>query len=410
MELDINNYIRQCENDAKNEFEKIEEIALFNQRKVLDAFRNNGINSTHFYPTTGYGYDDVGRTMLCKVFSEVFRAEDSIVSPLIANGTHALTLALFGLLRPGDSLLSITGKPYDTLDEVITGQGNGSLADYKINSCNVELTERGEYDFAQIKEKMIALCPKVVFLQRSKGYAWRDAMSIEKIEEGIDFVRKIDKNVTILIDNCYGEFVDKKEPIEVGADVIVGSLIKNPGGGIAPTGGYISGKKSCIEQISYRFTAPSLGMEVGSYIGGYLLYFQGLFLAPSTVKNALKGNVLIGYALRPFSFETMPKPGDMPYDIIKSIKFNTAEELIAFCQLIQKISPVESYVVPEPWDMPGYAHQVIMAAGTFVQGASIELSADGTVRPPYVAYLQGGLTYEHCKLTAMEIVKFFSEK
>lgn len=410
MITDINKYIIECEEKARIEFAKIDEIALFNQKKVLDAFRENNVNATHFAPSTGYGYDDVGRITLCKVFSDIMKTEDSIVSPLIANGTHALTLALFGILRPGDKLLSITGKPYDTLDEVITGKGIGSLFDYNIGFSCVDLTAEGEYDFDTIRKIMVENKPKLVFIQRSKGYAWRDAFSVAKIEEGIKFVKSIDHDVIVVVDNCYGEFVEKKEPSEVGADVIVGSLIKNPGGGIAPTGGYISGKKSCITQISYRFTAPSLGMEVGSYIGGYLPYFQGLFLAPSTVKNALKGSVLIGYALRDFSFKTLPEPGKMPYDIIKSIKFDTAEQLIAFCQLIQRLSPVESYVVPEPWDMPGYSHQVIMAAGTFIQGSSIELSADGTVRPPFVAYLQGGLTYEHCRLAIEEIIRYLNDR
>ena len=405
----IKEYIENCEELAKNEFKLLDNIALFNQKKVLDAFRKNKINPTHFCGTSGYGYDDVGRDTLCKLFSDILGTESAIVSPLIANGTHAITLALFGLLRPNDLMLSIAGKPYDTLDEVINGKGNGSLADFGVKYQQIDLLN-DTFDYDQIAEKVKTLRPKVVFIQRSKGYAWREAFSVYVIEKAIKLVKDIDKDAIVVVDNCYGEFVEDKEPSEVGADVIIGSLIKNIGGGIAPTGGYVAGKSQFIEQISYRMTAPSLGMEVGSYISGYLQYYQGLFLAPSTVKNALKGSVLAGYALREFGYETMPKIGQMPYDIIKSIKFNNREEMIKFCQLIQQYSPVDSYVTPEPWGMPGYNDEVIMAAGTFVQGASLELTADGAVREPYVAYLQGGLTYEHYKIVLMEIVEYFSNE
>ena len=405
----IKEYIENCEELAKNEFKLLDNIALFNQKKVLDAFRKNKINPTHFCGTSGYGYDDVGRDTLCKLFSDILGTESAIVSPLIANGTHAITLALFGLLRPNDLMLSIAGKPYDTLDEVINGKGNGSLADFGVKYQQIDLLN-DTFDYDQIAEKVKTLRPKVVFIQRSKGYAWREAFSVYVIEKAIKLVKDIDKDAIVVVDNCYGEFVEDKEPSEVGADVIIGSLIKNIGGGIAPTGGYVAGKSQFIEQISYRMTAPSLGMEVGSYISGYLPYYQGLFLAPSTVKNALKGSVLAGYALREFGYETMPKIGQMPYDIIKSIKFNNREEMIKFCQLIQQYSPVDSYVTPEPWGMPGYNDEVIMAAGTFVQGASLELTADGAVREPYVAYLQGGLTYEHYKIVLMEIVEYFSNE
>ena len=404
----VDEYIRKCEKAAEKEFAALDDVAFFNQKKVLDAFRENRVAAVHFTPSTGYGYDDVGRETLCKLFAAVMGAEDAVVSPLIANGTHALTLALFALLRPGDTLLSVTGKPYDTLDEVISGDGNGSLRDFGINFVKTELTENGEIDFENIEIAIKKCKPKVVFIQRSKGYAWRDALSVEKIGEAIAKIKEICADAVFVVDNCYGEFVQKKEPTEVGADVIVGSLIKNPGGGIAPTGGYICGKKEYIRSVAYRLTAPSLGMEVGSCLSGYLPYYQGLFLAPSAVRNALKGSVLAGYALQGFGFETMPKPGNMPYDIIESIKFDTAEQLVAFCGEIQKASPVDSYVTPLPWDMPGYDHQVVMAAGAFVQGASLELSADGAVREPYVAYLQGGLTYEHCKLAITEIVKYFN--
>ncbi len=407
---EMNEILKVFEEKAKKELDKIDEIAFFNQKKVLDAFIKNRISATHFYPSTGYGYDDIGRDTLGKLFSDILKTEASIVSPLIANGTHALTLMLFGLLRPDDMLFSIAGKPYDTLDDVITGKNIGSLADYGIKYVQADLSDNGEPDYPEIKRILQENDKiKVVFIQRSKGYSWRNAFSVDKIGEMIAFVKNIRPEVKVVVDNCYGEFVDTREPSEVGADVIVGSLIKNMGGGIAPTGGYISGTKECIEQISYRFTAPSLGLEVGSCMSGYLPYYEGIFLAPSTVKNALKGNVLLGYAMDDLGYESMPSKGDMPYDIIKSIKFNTAEELVAFCGLIQKISPVDSYVTPLPWDMPGYNHQVVMAAGTFIQGASIELSADGTVREPYIAYLQGGLTYEHCKLAICEILKYFKK-
>lgn len=396
--------IENCEKNAEILFKELAETALFNQEKVLNAFYKNRINYAHFMPTTGYGYDDIGREALNKIYADVFCAESALVSPLIANGTHALTLALFGILRPGDLLLSIAGKPYETLDDVISGKNNGSLSDFGISYCEIDLTEECSFDLPKIKSALISEKPKAVFLQRSKGYLWREALSVLQMAKIIEFVKDIAPETIIIVDNCYGEFVEKNEPTEYGADVAVGSLIKNVGGGIAPTGGYIVGKKQLIEQISYRLTAPSLGSEVGSYAGGYRLFFQGLFLAPSVVKNALMGNVLAGFALEKVGCDTMPRAGCRPYDIINSIKFNTAEELIAFCQSIQRVSPIDSYVTPEPWDMPGYPHQVIMAAGTFIQGASLELTADGTVREPYVAYLQGGLTYEHCKLALINIL------
>ena len=396
--------IDECEKKANKEFEALSEIALENQKRVLDAFRRHKISAMHFHGSTGYGYDDVGRDTLAELFADIFGTESAIVSPLIANGTHALSLALFGLLGRGDSLVSIAGKPYDTLDEVINGENIGSLKDIGVRYGQVDMTHEGEFDKEGIQTAINEYKPKVVFIQRSKGYLWRDALSVEKIAEIAVFIRELSPFSYIVVDNCYGEFTEKKEPTHVGADVCIGSLIKNAGGGIAPTGAYICGKKDCIDKIARRFTAPSLGMEVGSYLSGYLPFYQGLFLAPSTVKNALMGNVLSGYVFEKLGFETMPKPGNMPYDIIKSIRFNTAEQLVSFVQRIQKLSPVDSYVTPEPWDMPGYTHPVVMAAGTFVQGASLELSADGTVREPFVAYMQGGLTYEHCKIALTEIL------
>ncbi len=396
--------VEKCEKAAKKEFQKIADIALRNQEKVLKAFEKYRLSGTHFIGTTGYGYDDAGRETLNKVFAEIFSTDAAIVSPLIANGTHAISLTLFGLLQRGDLLVSIAGKPYDTLDEVISGDGNGSLKDMGVRFEQCDLTVRGDFDWKAIRH-LLAKKPKVVFVQRSKGYLWRDALSVEKIGKAVEFVKKINSDTLVVVDNCYGEFVQDIEPTDVGADVAVGSLIKNIGGGIAPTGGYICGNQDSIDRIARRLTAPSLGLEVGSYLPGYLPFFQGLFLAPSTVKNALMGNVLSGYLFRELGFETMPKAGEMPHDIIKSIRFDSAERMVDFCRMIQKLSPVESFVSPEPWAMPGYTHPVVMAAGTFIQGASLELSADGTVREPYVVYLQGGLTYEHCKLALTAVVE-----
>lgn len=404
MELSIaKQLIKNAEITSKELFDEISETALYNQEKVLNSFFKNKVNYSHFNPTTGYGYDDIGRDNLNRIFSDVFGAEDALVSPLIANGTHALTLALFGLLRPGDLLYSIAGKPYDTLDDVINGEGNGSLKEFGIKYIYTDFYDSG-FDLEAIKQVLTEQDPKVVFIQRSKGYLWREALSIEAITAIIGFIRNLKPDVIIMVDNCYGEFTEKKEPCEVGADLAVGSLIKNPGGGIAPTGGYIVGRKSVIEQISYRLTAPSLGSEVGSYAAGYRLFYQGLFMAPSVVSNVLKFNVVASKVLTECGCKTMPESGKRPYDIINSVKFDTATELIEFCRIIQSVSPIDSYVTPEPWDMPGYPHQVIMAAGTFVQGASLELTADGTVREPFVAYLQGGLTYEHCILALEKVL------
>lgn len=397
--------IKCCEKEAKNLFDELAENALINQEKVLDAFIKNRVDSYCFTQTTGYGYDDKGRDTLNRLFADVFGTEDAIVSPLIVNGTHALTLSLFGVLRPNDTMLSIAGKPYDTLDEVINGDNNGSLKEFGINYMQTDLTDNNEFDYYAIETALNKNHPKLVFIQRSKGYLWREALSIKKIKEIAAFIKKIKPKTIIFVDNCYGEFVEGLEPTQIGCDLIAGSLIKNAGGGIAPTGGYIAGKSELIKQISFRLTAPSLGMEVGSYIGGYRLYYQGLFLAPSIVKNTLMGNVLTSYVMKEVGCDTMPVAGKRPYDIINSIKLNNADKMIRFCKTIQSISPVESHVSPEPWGMPGYSDEVIMAAGTFIQGSSIELSADGAVRPPYTVYLQGGLSYEHCKLALIKILQ-----
>ncbi|MDD4316832.1 MAG: methionine gamma-lyase family protein [Clostridia bacterium] len=395
----INNAEKFCE----AVFADIDAIALFNQRKVLDAFTKNHISSGHFMPSTGYGYDDRGRDTLNKLFSYIFGAEDAIVSPLIANGTHAISLALFGLLRPNDTLLCISGKPYDTLDEVINGQNIGSLRDFSINFDQIEY-KNGVYDVAAIKEYLAHTKPKTVLIQRSKGYAWQDSIDLLSMELIISIIKKLSEQTIIIVDNCYGEFCEKIEPTEIGADIAVGSLIKNPGGGIAPTGGYIVGKAVYIDLIARRLTAPSLGKEVGSYFASYLPFYQGLFLAPSTVKNALKGCALAGKVFSLLGYEVLPASELKPQDIICAIKFNNKQQLITFCQAVQRISPIDSFATPEPWDMPGYSHQVIMAAGTFIQGGSLELTADAPIKEPYIGYLQGGLTYEHIKLAIAEMI------
>lgn len=398
-----------AETKAKATFDEIESRALFNQKKVLDAYRNARISYYHFNPTSGYGYSDAGREKLSEVFAEVFGAESAIVSPNIVSGTHALTIAMFGLLKSGDLLLSATGSPYDTLQEVISGKDNGSLADYKINYDEIQL-KYGGIDREALESYVREKKPTVVMLTRSRGYAWRDALTTADIEAAADIIKRNSPKSVVLVDNCYGEFVETREPTQCGADVIVGSLIKNAGGGLAPTGGYIAGKSDLIAKIGYRLTSPSIGNEVGSYAASYMPFFQGLFLAPIVTKNALKSAILASNVFTELGFEALPKPGKMPGDIICSIKFNAPEPMINFIQSIQYLSPVESYATPEPWDMPGYTDQVIMAAGTFVQGASIELSADGPVRAPYIAYLQGALTYEHGKLAISEFLSRYDKR
>lgn len=399
--------IAECEKNLKEIFDYYDDIALFNTKKVLKAFQDARVAGRHFFGSTGYGYGDEGRDKLSEVFAKVFGAESALVSPLITCGSHALNIALFGLLRPGDTIFSITGDPYDTLGEVVYDKnGLGSLPDFNIKFEKVEL-RNGEIDETSALKYIEKHKPKVVYIQRSRGYAIRDALSVDKMEGVFEKIKEISPNSFIMVDNCYGEFVEKREPTEVGADVIVGSLIKNAGGSLAPTGAYIAGTKKAVELIANRFTSASLGAEVGSFEMGYRLFFQGLFMAPHVTVGAIKGMYLIGEVMEKLGFNTMPKSNQKTYDIIKSIEFNTKEELIDFVQTIQKFSPVDSNVVPEPWDMPGYTEPVIMAAGTFVGGASIELSADCPIKKPYWAYLQGGITYEHCKLVAEELYKKF---
>ncbi|MBR2870991.1 MAG: methionine gamma-lyase family protein [Clostridia bacterium] len=394
----INQLIEKAENELQPLFKQVEEIALFNQEKVLRAFQNNNIALRHFYGSTGYGYGDDGRDTLNKLFADVFCAEKAICSPSFVSGTHALSSCLYGVLRPGDTFLSVSGMPYDTLQDVIKGDNIGSLKDFGVKFEYISLKD-DDFDYLSI-EKFLLNNPnlKMIYLQRSRGYDWRNALTIKQIESLVKFVRERNFNGCIMLDNCYGEFIDKKEPTEVGVDLLAGSMIKNPGGGIAPTGGYVAGKKVYVDMVENRLTAPSIGGEVGSYTPGYQYFYQGLFLAPHIVLQAVKGSLLFGKVLSDLGFITSPTPLTKPNDIILAIKFNDKDKLIAFIQNIQKNSPIDSFVQVLPWDMPGYEDEVIMAAGCFVQGSSIELSADAPIKPPYIAYMQGGLTYEHCKI------------
>ncbi|HWR22480.1 MAG TPA: methionine gamma-lyase family protein [Feifaniaceae bacterium] len=392
----------KAESELAGVFHKIDAIEAHNQWKVLQAFQLEGVAQRHFSPTTGYGYDDIGRDTLERVFARSFGAEDALVRPQIVNGTHALYLMLSGVLRSGDTLLCVTGKPYDTLEQAIGGEeGFGSLQEYGIKYREVPLSE----DAIDIPRVLSVLMEdksvRMVYAQRSRGYAWREAVSVDAFAEVFQAVKRCRPDVIIAVDNCYGEFAGTREPAQIGADLMAGSLIKNPGGGLAPTGGYIAGKRELVERIGHRLTVPGMGREVGSYAGSYLPFYQGLFLAPHVTAQALKSAALFARTFENAGMVTMPKSDAERSDIIQSLRLPTKEALIAFCQSIQKAAPIDSSAAPEPWDMPGYSHQVIMAAGTFIQGASIELSADAPIREPYVAYIQGALTYAHGRLGAM---------
>jgi len=397
-------FVNEAEKECEEIFKKLEDICLFNQNKILMAFQNANLQLADIASSTGYGGEDRAKGKLAEIYADAFGAELGIVSPLIASGTHALTVALFGILRPNDTMLSVTGKPYDTLLGVIFGEGNGSLKDFNVNYEDVELVDN-DFDFDLIKEKVINIKPKMIYIQRSRGYTSRESLSVDKIERLVKFVREFEKDAIIMVDNCYGEFVETREPTEVGVDVMVGSLIKNAGGGIAPTGAYIVGKKEVVELVSSRFIAPNIGLDVGSYAGSYTPFFQGCFLAPHTTLNALKGNILLGRVAEKLGFVSYPKFGEMPHDLVRTFELQTEENLVDFCRMIQRFSPVDSSVVPYPWDMPGYDDKVIMAAGSFIQGSSIELSADGPIREPFLAYLQGGLTYEHLKIVSIKFAE-----
>lgn len=395
------NYLDLAEKDTQAEFKYYDEIKEFNQAKVLTAFQQERISDSHFTNTTGYGYGDIGRDTLDKVYANIFKAEAALVRPHFVSGTHAIGAALLGNLRPGDTMLTITGEPYDTLHSIIginIEENIGSLKDYGIGYMQIDLVN-GDFDYARIEKVLKEIKSiKLVHIQKSTGYGWRKSLDISSIEKAFAFVKNINKDLICFVDNCYGEFVEVKEPTEVGADLVCGSLIKNIGGGIAPTGAYIVGKKEYVEQASYRLTVPGLGGECGSTFGVMRSFYQGLFLAPHITMEAVKGAVLCSRLMELAGFEVMPVYTDRRTDIIQAIKFNDKEKLINFCKGIQKGSPIDSFVECEPWDMPGYNDQVIMAAGAFVQGSSIELSADAPIRPPYIAYLQGGLTLEHVKI------------
>ncbi len=389
---------KKIEEKLTERFQKVEEVAEFNQLKVIKAMQDRRVSEACFNYASGYGYNDLGRDTLEEVYASVFHTESALVRPQITCGTHALALALSANLRPGDELLSPAGKPYDTLEEVIgIRESKGSLAEYGISYRQVDLLENGTFDYESI-EKAINEKTKLVTIQRSKGYQTRPSFSVSQIGELIAFVKKIKPDVICMVDNCYGEFVETIEPSDVGADMVVGSLIKNPGGGLAPIGGYIAGKNECIENCAYRLTSPGLGKEVGASLGVMQSFYQGLFLAPTVVSGALKGAIFAANIYEELGFPVIPNGSESRHDIIQAVEFGTPDGVIAFCKGIQAAAPVDSYVSPEPWAMPGYDSDVIMAAGAFVQGSSIELSADGPIKPPYAVYFQGGLTWTHAKL------------
>lgn len=396
--MNIDKIIKQAESSIKEEFEKIDELCYKNSQKVLHAFRKNKISEAHFTETTGYGYDDIGRDTIEKVFADVLDAEDSLVRSQFISGSHALTVALFAYLRPGDTMLSITGTPYDTLHEVIGIVDNdSSLKSFGINYMQIDL-KNDDFDYESIVNILKNNTIKLIEIQRSKGYSTRKSITMDKLEKVIKEIRKIDKNVIIMIDNCYCEFVSYNTPLTLGADIIVGSLIKNLGGGIAPNGAYIAGKKKLVDLAAERLTLPGEGREVGPTLGINKSILQGLFMAPSVVASALKTAILASKVLEDLGYEVEPRYNDKRADIVQNIKFKDKNKLIKFCQGIQMGSPIDSFAIPQPWDMPGYVDKVIMAAGTFTQGSSIEISCDGPIREPYIAYLQGGLTYDYGKL------------
>ena len=407
---EVYEYGEAIEQDLKARFARIDEIAEYNQLKVVKAMQEAKVQEACLLGTTGYGYNDIGRDTLEEVYAHIFHTEDALVRPQITCGTHALALALMSNLRPGDELLSPVGKPYDTLEEVIgIRPSKGSLAEYGVTYKQVDLLSDGGFDYdgirASINDKT-----KLVTIQRSKGYQTRPTLSVERIGELISFIKGIKPSIICMVDNCYGEFVETIEPSDVGADMVVGSLIKNPGGGLAPIGGYIAGKKECVENAAYRLTSPGLGKEVGASLGILTQFYQGLFMAPTVTASALKGAIFAANLYERFGFGVLPNGSEDRFDIIQSITFGKPEGVIAFCEGVQSAAPVDSFVTPEPWDMPGYDSQVIMAAGAFVSGSSIELSADGPIAPPYAVYFQGGLTYPHARFGILKTVQYMLDK
>jgi len=400
------------EKESADAFSRVDTIAGFNQLKVLKAFQNHRVSYAHFGETTGYGYDDLGRDTLDQIWAEIFGAEDAIVRHHIVSGTQAIASCLYGILRPGDTMASVVGGPYDTMEEVIGLRGepdSGSLMDFGVSYTQVDLLPNGTVDYegihALIKKQKI----KLALIQRSRGYAWRDSLTVDEIGKIVTCIKEVDPEVVCMVDNCYGEFVEEKEPTQVGADIIVGSLIKNAGGSLALSGGYIAGRKDLVEKVSYRLTAPGLGRHTGASLGFNRNLYQGLFMAPHIVGQSIKTAILCAGIFKKLGFEVCPQPAAMRSDIIQSIKFEDSEKLIAFCQAIQAGSPIDSHVRPEPWEMPGYGDPVIMAAGAFVQGASIELSADAPICPPYIAYLQGGVIYDAAKIGILKAADAIGE-
>ncbi|WP_027109008.1 aminotransferase class I/II-fold pyridoxal phosphate-dependent enzyme [Lacticigenium naphthae] len=398
--------IRETEKQIEQKKTQIHEQVLYHQNNVLKSFRKHKVSQAHLLGTTGYGYDDLGRDTLDRIYADVFGAESAIVRSQIISGTHAIATALFGVLRPGDDLLYITGEPYDTLQEVVglSGNGIGSFKEYQIGFDSIPLTSTGKVDYKEVRNKLTAET-KVVAIQRSRGYASRPSFTIKEIEEMIQKVREISPDCIVFVDNCYGEFVEEKEPTQIGADLIAGSLIKNPGGGLAKTGGYIAGRKNLVEKCAYRLTSPGIGREAGASIDVLADMYQGFFLAPHVVGEALKGAIYTAGLLERLGVKTEPNWDGFRTDLIQSVDLKTKEQMVKFIQTIQKYSPIDAHVLPIGGYMPGYEDDIIMAAGTFVQGASIELSADGPIRPPFTIYLQGGLTYEHVKLAVSFAVK-----
>lgn len=403
--------VAAAEEEVSGQFAELDDVMTYNQYKVLAALQKNKLSDMHFGWNTGYGYDDPGRAAIERIYADVFHTEAALVRPTIVNGTHALAITLLGILRPGDELIYCTGAPYDTLEEVIgiRGEGNGSLRDYGISYKQVDLLPDGSIDLAGLRK---AITPKtrMVTVQRATGYGWRKAITIEQIREWAAFVAELDETIIKMTDNCYGEFLDIKEPTDVGVDVIAGSLIKNPGGGLALTGGYVAGRADLIDKIQYRMTCPGIGGECGLTFGQTRTMLQGLFQAPKVVNGAVKGAILCGRAYQKLGFAVCPLPEDKRSDIIQAVRLNSPQALECFCQAIQAAAPVDSHVAPVPWDMPGYESEVIMAAGAFVQGSSIELSADAPMREPYNVYFQGGLTYEHAKFGVIKSIDALLKK
>ena len=402
----------KLEEQLTERFDEISRIEEINQFKVIEAFSKNHISEAHLNGTTGYGYGDKGRDGLDRVYANIFHVEDALVRSQIVSGTQAIALCLYGILRPGDEFVFITGKPYDTLEEVIGIRGekdNGSLMDFGIKYIQVDLLDTGKIDIEGLRD-VVKPNVKMVMMQRSRGYDYRDALTVKELGEAIAVIKGISDEIIVMVDNCYGEFVEEIEPTDVGADIIAGSLIKNPGGGLAQTGGYLAGRADLIEKCANRLTSPGIGKEVGASLGSNRHMYQGLFIAPHIVAESLKGAVLCAAVMKELGFETSPDVESKRSDIIQAVKFNDREMMIKFCQGIQSAAPVDSFITPEPWDMPGYDSEVIMAAGTFVSGSSIELSADGPLIPPYIAYMQGGLTYMHVKYAMMIVAELMGEK